>query len=271
MNSFSYTLLPHGEPLRNLLKRSVNETALSASANSPVALITGASRGIGAATAAELARKGYRLVLAARSEPDLRDVAAKLHDTGSICHIVPTDLRRQEDLEQLARTALERFEGIDVLIHNAGVALPRRWVANLTDENLSEVIGTNLLAPIKLTRLLLPSMIERRSGFIGFIDSIGGHIAFPAAALYSATKFGLRGFAGALRREVMEHGINVSIISPGFVSTQLTHEVRDVVEKLCLPLISTERVAKVIVRTALRATPHLIDCAHPLGLCTSRE
>ena len=237
---------------------SVEETELRATADAPVALITGASRGIGAATASELARKGYRLVLAARSEHDLRDLAGKIDPAGSICHVVPTDLRRKEDLKQLARAALERFGRVDVLIHNAGVALPRRWVADLTDENVSEVIGTNLLAPIELTRQLLPSMIERRSGFIGFIDSIGGHVAFPAAALYTATKFGLRGFAGALRREVMEHGIKVSIISPGFVSTRLTDDVREVVKKLCLPMISTERVARVIVRTIERPRREII-------------
>ena len=110
---------------------------------------------------------------------------------------------------------------IHVLIHNAGVALPGRWVADLTDEVVSEVIGTNLLAPIALTRHLLSSMIDRRSGLIVFIDSIGGYIALATAAVYTATKFGLRGFAGSLRREVMEHGIKVSIISPGFVSTRL--------------------------------------------------
>ncbi len=227
-------------------------------ADAPVALITGASRGIGAATASELARKGYRLVLAARSAHDLREVAGKLDPAGSICHIVPTDLRRKEDLKQLARAALERFGGVDVLIHNAGVALPRRWVVDLTDENISEVIATNLAAPIELTRQLLPSMIERRRGSICFIDSIGGHIPFPAAALYSATKFGLRGFAGSLRREVMEHGIKVSIVSPGFVSTRLTEEVRDVVEKLHLPMISTERVARIIVRTIERPRREII-------------
>ena len=231
---------------------------LSASADAPVALITGASRGIGAATAGELARKGYRLVLAARSEPELREIAGKLDPTGSICHIVPTDLLRKEDLEQLARAALERFGRVDVLIHNAGVALPGRWVADLTDEVVSKVIGTNLLAPIALTRHLLPSMIERRSGLIVFIDSIGGYISLPTAAVYTATKFGLRGFAGSLRREVMEHGIKVSIISPGFVSTRLTDEVSEAVKKLHLPMISPERIARIIVRTIERPRREII-------------
>jgi short-subunit dehydrogenase len=125
-------------------------------------------------------------------------------------------------------------------------------VADLTDEVVSELIGTNLLAPIALARHLLPSMIERRSGLIVFIDSIGGYIALPTAAVYTATKFSLRGFAGSLRREVMEHGIKVSIISPGFVSTRLTDEVNEAVKKLHLPMISPERIAKIIVRTIER-------------------
>src|SRR3974377_55063 len=78
----------------------------------PVALITGASRGIGAATAKELARRGYTLVLAARSEPELREIARELTSTGTCCHIVPTDLRRREDVEKLARTALAQFGAV---------------------------------------------------------------------------------------------------------------------------------------------------------------
>jgi short-subunit dehydrogenase len=120
------------------------------------------------------------------------------------------------------------------------------------------LIGTNLLAPIALARHLLPSMIERRSGLIVFIDSIGGYIALPTAAVYTATKFSLRGFAGSLRREVMEHGIKVSIISPGFVSTRLTDEVSEVVKKLHLPMISTERIARIIVRTIERPQREII-------------
>ena len=212
----------------------------------PVALITGASRGIGAATAKELARRGYTLVLAARSEPDLREIARELASTGACCHIVPTDLRRREHVEELARTALARFGAVDALIHNAGVAFPMQWLLELTQDNVADVIETNLLAPIELTRRLLPAMIERRSGFIAFIGSVGGHVALPAGAPYSASKFGLRGFAGALRREVKRHGIKVSIISPGFVSTRLTEELRKVTARLRLHMLSTDHVAKVI-------------------------
>jgi NAD(P)-dependent dehydrogenase (short-subunit alcohol dehydrogenase family) len=128
-------------------------------ADRPVALITGASRGIGAATAAELARRGYALVLAARSGHDLHEVARALEAAGGSCHTVPTDVRRKTDLERLARAALERFGRVDVLIHNAGIVIPGRCVSDLTDETVADVIGTNLMAPIELTRALLPPMI----------------------------------------------------------------------------------------------------------------
>ena len=94
----------------------------------PVALITGASRGIGAATARELARRGYTLILAARCEPDLRGIARELETMGSSCHVVPTDLRRKEQVEALAQAALDACGRVDVLIHNAGVAFARHWL-----------------------------------------------------------------------------------------------------------------------------------------------
>jgi short-subunit dehydrogenase len=227
-------------------------------AGRPVALVTGGSRGIGAATAGELARRGYRLVLTARSENDLVGTARGLEAAGSCCLAVPADVRRKEDLERLARAALERFGRVDVLIHNAGVVHHGHCVSDLTDEIVSDVIRTNLLAPIELTRYLLPSMIAHRSGTIIFMDSVGGHIAIPTAAVYTATKFGLRGFAGALRREVTEHGIKVIIISPGFVSTRLTDDARENIAKLHLRMLSTARVASVIVRAIDRPRREII-------------
>ena len=114
------------------------------------------------------------------------------------------------------------------------------------------------MAPVHLTRGLLPSMIQRRSGFIGFIGSVGGHVALPAGSIYSATKFGLRGFAGALRREVKEHRINVSIISPGFVATQLTDDVHNVTASLRVRMISADHVAKVIADSIERPRREII-------------
>jgi short-subunit dehydrogenase len=213
-----------------------------------VAVITGASRGIGAATARALARKGYALVLASRSEADLHELASELEALGGICLVVPMDIRSVKDIRHLAKVSVEYFGRVDVLLNNAGIVHPGILVSGLTDEHVASVIETNLLGSIELTRALLPTMLSQGSGFIGFVDSVGGHIAIPSASLYSATKFGLRGFAGALRREVKAQGIQVSIISPGFIATRLTEDVREIFDKIKVPMGTPEQVANIILK-----------------------
>jgi short-subunit dehydrogenase len=189
--------------------------------DAPVALITGASRGIGEATARELGRRGYALALAARSTGPLQALAAELSRHGAPALPIPTDLCDKQALERLARLALAHFGRVDGLIHNAGVG-GHSAVAQLGAGAAATTIGTNLLAPVELTRALLPQMIERGSGQIVFVASVAGHIGLPTSATYSASKFGLRGFAHALRREVAQRGVGVTIISPGFIKTDMT-------------------------------------------------
>src|SRR5438128_4477077 len=213
---------------------------LSPSHGRPVALITGASRGIGAATARELARRGYGLALAARSTTDLQALAAELSASGSPALPIPTDMRRPEELRRLARLTLDHFGRVDALVNNAGIGGNDRPVVRLADEDIDSTIETNLLAPITLTRALLPGMLERRSGAIVFIASVAGHIGLPTSALYSTTKFGLRGFANALRREVRRQGVCVTIVSPGFIATAMTEGIRGI------PMPSPDRIARTV-------------------------
>jgi short-subunit dehydrogenase len=194
---------------------------MTGSTQRPVALITGASRGIGATTAHELARRGYALALAARSLAPLQALAADLARRGAPALPIPTDLRGIEEVRRLARLALEHYGRVDALIHNAGVG-GGGVVARMPAESAEATIVTNLIAPIELTRLLLPQMLERRSGRIVFIASVAGHIGLPGSATYSASKFGLRGFADGLRREVGHRGVGVTIITPGFIKTDMT-------------------------------------------------
>jgi short-subunit dehydrogenase len=239
----------------------VNREAATA-ARRPVAVITGASRGIGAATALELGRKGYSLVLAARSEDSLRAVQRELEAMGAPALIVRTDVRSRADLAALAGTVLEQFGAVDVLLHNSGVLCPGVLVSELTDANVDDIVKTNLLAPIELTRALLPSMIARGRGFIGFVDSVGGHIPLPSAAMYSSTKFGLRGFAAALRREIRPLGIDVCVICPGFIATELTDAVRHAFRGLPVPMASPEKVARIIARTIARPKSEVVVPAY---------
>ncbi|MBK9714845.1 MAG: SDR family oxidoreductase [Kouleothrix sp.] len=216
-----------------------------ASGDRPVALVTGASRGIGAATARELAQRGYALALAARSAGEIEALAAELARGGAPALPIPTDLRSVDEVRRMAGLALERFGRVDALIHNAGVG-GGGAVARMDEDSAARTIETNLLAPIELTRLLLPQMLERRSGGIVFIASIAGHIGLPASATYSASKFGLRGFADGLRREVAQRGVGVTVVSPGFIKTDMTRWMGN------LPLPGPEIVARAVGRALER-------------------
>jgi short-subunit dehydrogenase len=205
----------------------------------PVALITGASRGIGAATARELGRRGYALALAARSADALTRLAGELSQSGCPALPIPTDLRRPDQVQRLAQLTHAHFGHVDALINNAGIG-DDAVVAKMTDASVDAQLATNLLAPITLTRMLLPDMLARRRGAIIFVASVVGHIGLPTAALYGSTKFGLRGFAIGLRREVAAQGVGVAIVSPGFIDTAMTKARRFV------PKAPPERVARVI-------------------------
>jgi len=197
----------------------------SSSGSRPAALVTGASRGIGAATARELARRGYALALAARSSGALEALAAELDGGAAPVQPITADLCRLDDVRALARAALERFGRVDALIHNAGVG-GGSPVARMPPDTAIATLETNLLAPIELTRALLPQMIERRRGAIIFVASVAGSIGLPTSAIYSASKFGMRGFADGLRREVARRGIGVTVVSPGFIKTAMTADKR---------------------------------------------
>jgi NAD(P)-dependent dehydrogenase (short-subunit alcohol dehydrogenase family) len=210
-----------------------------------VALITGASRGIGAATARELAQRGYALVLAARSTGPLETLAAELSRSGAPALPIPTDLRSVDEIQRLARLALAHFGRIDALIHNAGTG-GDRLIAQVGGEAVATIIDTNLRAPIEITRALLPGMLDRRRGAIVFVASVVGHIGMPSAAIYCASKFGLRGFAHGLRREVAHRGVSVTVISPGFIKTDMTRWMGDL--PLPGPAIVAHAIAGALVR-----------------------
>jgi short-subunit dehydrogenase len=207
-----------------------------------VALITGASRGIGEATARELARRGFALVLAARSAAPIQALAAELSRAGAPALPIPADLRRTDEVRRLARLALDHFGHVDALIHNAGVGGGGHAIARMPEDAAEATISTNLLAPVELTRLLLPQMLERRAGRIIFIASIAGYIGLPTSATYSASKFGLRGFADGLRREVGHRGVGVTVVSPGFIRTEMTRWMGNI------PLPGPEIVARAVAK-----------------------
>lgn len=208
-----------------------------------VALITGASRGIGRATALRLARAGATTVLAARTERDLSSTAEVVRLSGGEALVIPTDVTDDRQLETLAGTTLARFDRVDVLINNAGGGPPRAPIAKARTVDWDWTLRTNLWATMVLTKLVLPSMIGRRSGTIINICSLAGLVGKAGEAAYAAAKFGVRGFSQSLFEEVREYGIKVSTICPGYVDTALIPPNRRVDRST---MLSPEDVAEVV-------------------------
>jgi uncharacterized protein len=170
-------------------------------------VLTGASGGLGHAIARAVAPRSADLVLTARRTEVLEPLAA---DLGA--RVVGCDLSRREDVERLISEAGR----VDVLIANA--ALPASgFLLELTQPEIDRMLEVNLRAPIALARAFARGMVERGRGHLAFISSLSGKTASPASSVYSATKFGLRGFALGLREDLRPHGVGVSVILPGFI------------------------------------------------------
>ncbi len=174
------------------------------------ALLTGATGGLGRAIAAALAERGVKLVLSGRVAEALEALAAELPGDGH--RVLAADLAEPGEAERLAAEA----GAIDVLVANAGLPAAGR-VDDFTAEQVKRALRVNLESPMMLARALYPAMLERGSGHLVFIASLAGKSPAPRSSIYNATKFGLRGFALALRTDLAPQGIGVSIVSPGFI------------------------------------------------------
>jgi short-subunit dehydrogenase len=185
-----------------------------------VVLITGASSGIGAASAVAFARQGCKVILAARRVDRLEVVLAEVQSAGGAGLVVPTDVTQSSQLRHLLEAGQAEFGPIDILLNNAGFGR-LDWLDQLDPEaDIEKLLSVNLNAAIQLTRLALPQMLARRSGHVINLASVSSFIATPTYTIYAASKFGLRGFTDALRREVGGSGIQVSGVYPGPVATE---------------------------------------------------
>jgi uncharacterized protein len=172
-------------------------------------LVTGATGGIGQAIARAFAARGAKLVLTGRRADVLEPLATEVGGRAISC-----DLSDRGDLDRLLRE-LGGAE-LDVVVANA--ALPASGLlSELTQAEIDRMLEVNLRAPIALTHALAPGMAERRRGHFVFISSLAGKAASPSSSIYSATKFGLRGFALGLREDLRPHGVGVSVVLPGFI------------------------------------------------------
>ncbi len=181
------------------------------------ALVTGASGGLGTHIARRLARLGMNVTVSGRREDALTEVAAELSGFGVKAEAVPADLA---DLGQVG-SLLERSEAavgpIDLLVNNAGIEITSAFTG-YTIEDLRTVVDVNLTAPLLLTRLLVPGMLERGRGHVVFISSVAGKVGTAYQEPYSATKAGLVALTQSLRAEYLESEVGFSVVCPGFIA-----------------------------------------------------
>ncbi len=185
-----------------------------------VAVVTGAGRGIGRASAYALAQEGAHVVLAARTKSDLVTVAERIItlDNGAQTLVVPADVSQEADVDRLAQAAFDAFGQVDILVNNAGVG-KNGTIASLTTADYDWIMNTNMRSTWLCTKAFMPAMIERRSGNIIFVSSVAGINGLPNEPIYCATKFAQIGFAQSIDYECYPANVKVSVVAPGGTNT----------------------------------------------------
>ena len=190
-----------------------------------VVIITGASSGLGEATAKRLAASGAKLMLAARREDRLKELVAAIAQTGGTATYLVTDVVDRAQVEALAKQTLSIYGRIDVLINNAGL-MPLSPLDQIKVEEWDQMIDVNIKGVLYGIAAVLPMMRQQKSGHIINVSSVAGHKVFPGAAVYCATKFAVRAISEGLRLE-SNGEIRSTNISPGAVATELTSTISD--------------------------------------------
>ncbi len=225
------------------------------------AIVTGASKGIGVYIAQALAKQGTNLVLAARSASALEEVRKAVERLGVRAVAVPTDVGDRSALESLVERAVSEFGSIDILVNNAGIELTLAY-HKLTPEEIEEIVRVNLIAPMHLTWLVLPGMLERRQGHIVNVSSLAGKAGPAYSEPYGATKAGLIGFTQSLRGTYRRSGVSVSVVCPGFVEEEgmyaKTKEEYGVTAPRLLGVSKPEAVARGVIRAIKKDLPEVI-------------
>ena len=207
-----------------------------------VAVVTGASSGIGATTALALARRGSNVVLTARRQERLDELARRIATGGGTALAVRCDVTERDDLTNLATTVEERFGRCDALVNNAGIPGGGRFT-DLTPDQIERVVRVNELGVMLATKAFLPMMMARGRGHVVNVASLAGRFAAPGSSVYAATKHAVVAFSESLSYELEAHGILVTAVNPGFVATEGFPQA-GLDPRLVL---STERVASTIV------------------------
>lgn len=200
------------------------------------AIVTGASRGIGAAIAQRLCEVGANTVICSRSTESVSQTAEVLKDKGYTIHAMAADISKKEDVEALIEKTIEQFSQIDILVNNAGITRDM-LLMRLKDEDWDTVLQTNLTGTMYCTRAVLRPMIRQKSGRIINISSVIGLMGNAGQASYAAAKAGIIGLTKTTAKEVGTRGITVNAIAPGFITTDMTAKIPEEFQEKLLELI----------------------------------
>lgn len=243
-----------------------------------VAIVIGASGGIGGATVRALLAAGYSVVAAAPDDPLLGALAAGFAAHGDRVTIMPTDIRRRADVDRLVAVTLERHGRIDVLANVAGIGSSPSLL-DTTDDEIERIIAVNLTGAARTMHAVLPVMKAQRSGAIVNIGSIAGEAG--VMGVYSGSKFGLRGLTDSVRREAKPFNVGVSLIEPGFVATEMNKSMKglpgpEIVADAIVAAIHRPRRVTIVPRTyryavfAFNLVPFLTDLVFGNGWVQNR-
>ncbi|MGL6097567.1 MAG: SDR family NAD(P)-dependent oxidoreductase [Fimbriiglobus sp.] len=196
-------------------------------------LVTGASQGIGRAIAVEAAKRGCKVLAAARSQPLLDELAAEVRKSGGTIETVPADVTSPADRQAMADAAERHFGGLDVLVNNAGIGATGHFMDSSPD-TLRQIFEVNYFGTCEVTRLFLPILKQGKSPAIVNISSVFGRRGWAARSLYSASKFAVAGWSEALRAELAKDGIDVLIVNPGLTQTNFSKNLLENTAKISL-------------------------------------
>lgn len=199
---------------------------MSISLENQIVIITGASSGIGKETAFAFARKKAKIVIAARREDKLKEIADEIQKSGGQVLIVKTDVAKFEDCENLIKTTLNKWGRIDILVNNAGWGV-HASVEDTPIQDMKDIIDTNLMGPFYLMKLVLPIMKKQGSGHIINVSSVIGRRGIGMSSAYCTTKFALIGLTESLQVELRGTPVHASTICPGLTNTDFGNNMRE--------------------------------------------